>query len=138
MASIDYTAYKLGLGRGRFAFQSDTLKCVLLNDTHVPSAADAVLADIIAEEVVGAGYTTGGATLAGVTWTATETALTLKATNPVWPDATITARYAAIYAAKTVDGVVNPLISLLDFGQNRGVIAGVFTADLASGIAVLD
>lgn len=138
MASIDYTEYKLGLGRGRFSFQSDTLKCVLLDAAHVPSAADAVLADIIAEEVVGAGYTTGGATLVGVTWSATETALILKATNPVWPDATITARYAAIYAAKTIDGVTNPLISLLDFGQNRGVIAGVFTADLASGIAVLD
>lgn len=139
MASIDYTAFKYGLGRGRFALQSDTLKCVLLTNAHAPSAADAVLADVVADEASGAGYTAGGATLSSVTWTATGTSLALDAADPSWTTATITARYAVVYAAKTVDGVTNPLIALLDFGADKGVTGGTFSVQIdAAGIVTVD
>lgn len=138
MPSIDYTAFKYGLGRGRFAFQTDTLKCALLTSSHTPSAAHAVLADVVADEVSGTGYTAGGATLSSVAWAATGTSLALTAADQSWTAATITARYAVIYAAKTVDGVDNPLIALLDFEEDRGVVGGTFTADLSTGIVTVD
>ncbi len=138
MADIDYNSGRLLLGQAGLNFTSDTLKCALLTNAHEPSAGHEKLADVVAHEVSGTGYTAGGATLSGVSWSLVEGVAVLDATDPQWTEATFTARYAAIYAAKTVGEVVNPLVCLLDFGADKSVTAGTFTVQFnTSGILTL-
>ena len=87
----------------------------------------------------GAGYAAGGQTLSGVAWTLAGTSAALAAADPSWTEASITARYALIYVAKTVAGRTNPLVCLLDFGADRGVTGGTFSVRFdASGVLALE
>ena len=63
----------------------------------------------------------------------------LAAADPSWTEASVTARYALIYVAKTVAGRTNPLVCLLDFGADRGVTGGTFAVRFdASGVLALE
>lgn len=145
MADVKYNKMKELLGLGALNFAADTIKCALLTSAHEPSAEHEKWADVADDEVAeveGNGYDAGGKVLAGVTWTQTGGTAQLAATNPAWTTASFTARYAAIYAAKTVgsgeDEVVNPLICLLDFGSDKVVTSGTFTVAFnASGIMTM-
>lgn len=139
MANLIYASFKEGLGEGLFVLGTDSLKCALLTGAYVPDAGHAVFSDVAGSEASGSGYAAGGATLDGVQWRVTGAAAVLDAGDPVWNEATLTARYAAIYAAKTAGEQVNPLVCLLDFGQERGVVGGTFTVTFdASGVLVLE
>jgi hypothetical protein len=139
MANRIYASFKQGLGQGLFALDGDTLKCALLTSAHVPDAGHAAFADVAPAEASGAGYAAGGAALSGVTWGVFGEAAVLDAADPSWPGATLTARYAVVYAAKTAGGRTNPLLCLLDFGQDMGVTGGTFSVvfDVA-GVLVLE
>jgi len=138
MADLIYTGFKRGLGLGHFDLSADPLRCVLLTSGYVPDAGHAVLADVAGSEAAGTGYAAGGAALSGVSWDGSGTAAVLDADDPVWSGATVTARYAAIYAAKTVDGQANPLVCLLDFQEEKGVVGGSFTVGFdAAGVLTL-
>lgn len=139
MANMLYPAFKRSMGNGLFNLSADTLRCALLTSAYVPDAAHVVFADVAGHEASGAGYTAGGQTLTGVTWAISGTACLLDASDPAWTEATILARYAVLYAAKTVGSLVNPLVCLLDFGGDKGVTGGAFTATFdAAGILTLD
>uniref|UniRef100_I2PYP2 Uncharacterized protein n=1 Tax=Desulfovibrio sp. U5L TaxID=596152 RepID=I2PYP2_9BACT len=139
MANLLYPAFKRSLGNGLFNLSADPLKCALLKSTYLPDLAHAVFADVAGHEASGDGYTAGGQALSDVAWTVSGTACVLAAASPVWSEATVTARYAAVYAAKTVGSVADPLVCLLDFGADKGVVGGVFTAAFdAAGILGLD
>ena len=139
MADCIYASFKEGLGKGQFNLAADTLRCALLTSAYVPATGHTVLADAAASEASGAGYAAGGQALSGVAWTLDGAKAVLTAADPSWTDATVTARYALVYAAKTVSGRVNPLVCLLDFGADRGVAGGTFTVRFdASGILALE
>ncbi len=139
MADLIYASFKHGLGRGHFDLAADTLRCALLTSAYVPSVGHAALADVAASEASGTGYAAGGQTLSGVAWTLAGTSVALTAADPSWAEATITARYALIYVAKTVAGRTNPLVCLLDFGADRGVIGGAFSVRFdATGVLALE
>ena len=139
MADLIFTSFKDGLGRSSFNLSTDTLKCALLTSAYVPSANHAVLADVVAAEATGTGYTAGGQALTGVTWSVAANKAALHAADPAWTTVTVTARYALIYAVKTVAGLTNPLLCLLDFGTDRGVIGGTFTVRFdALGVLTLE
>ena len=139
MADLIYASFKEGLGKGHFDLAADTVRCALLTSAYVPSAGHAALADVAASEASGAGYTAGGQTLSGVAWTLAGTSAALAAADPSWSQASITARYALIYVAKTVAGRTNPLVCLLDFGADRGVTGGTFSVRFdASGVLALE
>ena len=139
MADLIYASFKEGLGKGHFDLATDTLRCALLASSYVPSAGHAALADVATNEAAGAGYAAGGQTLSGVAWTLAGTSAALAAADPSWTEASITARYALIYVAKTVGGRTNPLVCLLDFGADRGVVGGTFTVRFdASGVLALE
>lgn len=139
MANMIYPTFKRSIGNGVFNLASDALRCVLLTSAHTPNASHAIYADVAADEVAGAGYVAGGQALSGVTWALSGTAAVLHADAPSWVEATVTARYAAIYADKTADGMVDPLVCLLDFNADKGVLGGTFTVDFdATGILALD
>lgn len=139
MADLIFASFKEGLGKGHFNLAADTLRCALLTSAYVPSAGHAALADVAAGEASGAGYAAGGQTLSGVAWTLAGTSAALAAADPSWSEASITARYALIYVAKTVAGRTNPLVCLLDFGADRGVTGGTFSVRFdATGVLALE
>lgn len=139
MADLIYSSFKDGLGRGSFNLPADTLKCALLVSAYEPSASHAVLADAVAAEAAGTGYTAGGKSLADVAWSVAAGKAVLHASDPAWTEVTVTARYALIYAVKTVGSLINPLLCLLDFGTDRGVIGGTFTVRFdAVGVLTLE
>jgi len=137
MADLVYTSFKKHLGDGTFDMDADTFRCALFTSSHTPDAGQTVLADLTSE-ASGTGYTAGGVTLANVTWTTVDTTAVLDADDPSWTDASVTARYAVIYKSGEANGLTNPLVCLLDFGEDKGVTAGTFTVTFnASGILVL-
>ena len=139
MADLIYASFKESLGKGHFDLAADTLRCALLTSAYVPSAGHAALADVAASEASGAGYAAGGQALSGVAWTRAGTSAALAAADPSWTEATVTARYALIYVAKTVASRTNPLVCLLDFGADRGVTGGTFSVRFdASGVLALE
>ena len=90
MARGDLTVmeeFALDVGKEIHNFSSDTLKLALIDNTAAPTAADATptWSDYSANECSGTGYTAGGATLSGVTWTEAGGVATLDDTgNVTW------------------------------------------------------
>lgn len=78
-------------------------------------------------EAVGAGYTTGGLTLAGYSSSLSgSTAYITWTTNPAIPTASLTARGAMIYDSS----YSNRSIAILNFGADYTATSGSFTINL--------
>ena len=141
MANIIYTSFHKQCADGTFDLDSPgaVFKCALLSSAHAPSAAHATLADVVANEVAGAGYTAGGAALTNVTWSVVGATAVFDADDPIWVNATISARYAVIYLVGTSNGVTNPLMCLIDFGAVNGVTGGTYRVKFNdAGILILN
>lgn len=110
--SYEYNELKKYLIARDIFIESDTLKLALLTNVYVPNlSTDKIWGDISTHEVAtGAGYTTGGETLTGVTVTNT-TNLKIDANDVTWTALTKTFRYGVIYANVTRNTFVNPLIA---------------------------
>lgn len=102
MAAGTFTLYNhvaASIGDGTIDLDGDTFKIALLDSGYTPSAAHDEWADVSGDEIAnGAGYTTGGGTLTGVTWGQTGGVSTFDSDNFVWTASggSITARYAVI------------------------------------------
>lgn len=135
MADVIYNAFKEALADGTIDLDNDTFRAILLATAHTPDPTDAVLADLSAQEISGAGYTTNGVALANVTWTRSGAVVTLDADNPQWTAATFAAGHLVIFD-DTPAG--DPLVCLFDFGGEESVVNGTFTFQFnASGILTL-
>lgn len=109
---------------------ADTYKIALYPSTATLS--DATTAYSATGEVTGAGYTAGGATLAGFSVTTdTGTAVLDFTTDPTWASSTITARGALIYNSTKA----NKAVCVLDFGSDITSTAGTFTVQLPAATA---
>ena len=116
-----------------------TYKLALVDSGYTFNAAHDEWADASGDEVAsGAGYTTGGETLANVTCVETGGTTTLDADNVVWTALTKTFRGAIIYASGTVMALTNPVLAyvLFDDTPADSSVAGVdFTVGWsASGV----
>jgi hypothetical protein len=137
MADLIYNTFKQYMGDGTIDMDTHTFKCCLLTSSYTPSATHAVYADLSSQVASGGGYTTGGATLASVTWSRSGGTVTWDAADPSWTSATFTARYAVIYD-DTPTSPADPLVCLIDFGSDQSVSAGTFTIQFhSSGILTL-
>lgn len=107
---------------------SDTIKVALCTSTYTPDQDTHDYFNDITNEVVGAGYSAGGATLDTPTigYTALTNVTKLDANDTTWAAATITARYAIIYDAQTGVAATSPLIAYVDFGADFTSTAGEF------------
>lgn len=136
MADFIFNNFAYDLGLAVFDLGSDTLKLCLLTDAYTPDATDAVYGDLSGEVANGNGYTTGGASLSGKSWTKYNDQGILDASDVSWTSATFTARYAVLYDDTAA---TKPLIGLFDFLSNKSVTSGTFTVQFqASGILVVD
>lgn len=82
-------------------------------------------------EVVGTGYTAGGATLSGVTQALDADTAIMDFADPSWSTATITARGAMIY--DSTNG--NKTRAVLDFGADVTSTAATFSVQLPAPAA---
>lgn len=123
------TAFKQGLLEGKFNFgagTTDVFKVALYT-----SAANldpfTTTSYTTSGESSGAGYTAGGQTLTvSVVPTSQNQVAYLSFANVTWLATTLTARGALIYKA---DGLTNPAIAVIEFGEDKQTNAGDFTID---------
>ena len=111
-------------------WDTDTNKVALLTNSYTPDQdAHNYLDDVIANEVSGTGYTTGGNTLANKTntYNSATNVIVLDADDTTWSSSTITARYAVVYDATPATNATKPLIGYVDFGSDQSSSNGNFT-----------
>lgn len=140
MATGIYNKYKVNVfSPSDVDFLADTIKVALVTSAYVPDFDnDEFFSDVIADEVVGTGYTAGGIAL--TTKTVTEDILNSRgvfdADDINWPGSTLTARGCVIYKDTGVAGT-SKLIGYIDFLTNRTSSGGTFTIQWQSvGIAL--
>lgn len=135
-----YGLFLKSLASKEVNLNSDTLKVMLCTSAYVPNQDTHQYKSSITNEVSGAGYTAGGATLASVTlvYDGPSNTLTLDAADTSWATSTITARYAVIYDATPATDATRPVIAYVDFGADVSSTAATFTITWDSaGIATL-
>jgi len=121
-------------------FQADTIKMALLANTYTFNAlarrTHDMWDDVVAHEVVGAGYVAGGATLAGKSASqddANDRGL-FDANDVTWATSTISARYAMIYKSTGVAGT-SPLVRCIDMLGDKATAGTDFKVHLhANGL----
>ena len=108
---------------------TDVLKVMLCTSAYTPNQDTHQYKSSITGEVVGTGYTAGGATLTSptVVYTAGTNTFVLDAADVSWPTSTITARYAVIYDSSPASDATRPLIAYVDFGADVVSTAGTFS-----------
>lgn len=123
MASGIYNRFKANLMNKEVDLEADIIKVMLLDSNHSFNAAHNQKSEIVGNEISGAGYDAGGATLAGgeVTQAATTK---FDGTDVAWTSATFTARHAVIYDSTLAN---DDLIGSIDFGADKSVSGGTFT-----------
>lgn len=127
MANQVYNSFKKNSMVGSINLSADTIKVALVTSAYtVDIDAHQYYSDITGE-VVGAGYTTSGATLSGVTVT-TDLAndrSVFDASDVTWASSTITAAAAVIYKVGAA-AASSPLIGFVDFGGSKSSSNGDF------------
>lgn len=136
-----YDTAKEKLGNAIIDFDAHTFKCALFtSSSNANTLTHDELADLTNQVANGFGYTTGGVTLTGVSWTNNAGVITFTAADPQWfaSGGSIVARYAVIYD-DTVSG--DPLICVcrLDTVGNVTALTGEFLTIVidADGILTL-
>ena len=94
-----YNDFLRGVGVGDLDIDGDDFKCVLLTSSYTPTATHAAYADLSGELSTANGYTNGGKSLTGVTFTESGGTTTMDCADISWDidTASISARYAVIY-----------------------------------------
>lgn len=138
--AVTTTFYTAGLAKmmnKEIDWDTDTIKVALTTSTYTPNRDTHDYFNDITNEVVGAGYSAGGATLGGKTVTVSGHTYQFDAADTSWAASTITARYAIIYDAQTGVTSTEPLIAYVDFGTDQSSSAGTFTITWdATGVIV--
>lgn len=135
-----YNSFKQKIMNGSIDLDTDTIKVALCTSSYTPDIDAHDNFDDITAEVVGTGYTAGGATLTGtaVTVDNTDNEGVFDANDVSWTTATFTYRYAIIYKAGA-GASTSPLIGYIDFSSDQTVTNGTATIPwLAEGILNLN
>lgn len=128
MANLIYNSFKRDIMNGSIDLDTDTIKCMLVTSSYTPVNTHDKRDDVT-NEVSGAGYTTGGATLASVTVSVdnTDDEGVFDAADTAWTSSTITARGAVLYKSRGGASSADELIAYIDFGSDQISTSGTFT-----------
>lgn len=141
--AVDAKLYGLffkSLGNKEIDLDTDVLKVMLTTSAYVPNQDTHQYKSSVTNEVTGAGYTAGGATLASVVtaYNAATNTYSIDAADVSWANSTITARYAVIYDSTPSTDATRPLIGYIDFGADVSSSGAAFTITWdAAGIFTL-
>jgi len=127
MTNQVYNSFKRDSMVGVFNLSADTLKVALVTSSYSPNIDTHAKYSDITNEVVGAGYSTSGQTLAGVTITedTVNDKAYLDANDVDWTSSTITAAGAVIYKVSGA-AATSPLVGYVDFGGSKSSSNGDF------------
>jgi hypothetical protein len=114
-------SFKTELLGGTHDLDTDTIKIALFTSSATLGASTTAYSTT--NEVVGAGYTAGGNTLAGAAISLSGSTAIVDFTDTTWSSATITARGALIYNSSKADRA----IAVLDFSTDKSSTNGDFT-----------
>ena len=116
------TSFKLQILSGVHDFSTHTFRMALYTDAaNIGSATTAYTAS---GEVVGSGYTAGGAALVALAPSVDGTTAVVSFEDVSWPASTFTVRGALIYNDTAVG---NPAVAVLDFGVDKTVSGQTLT-----------
>lgn len=124
MANVIYNSFKKTIGDETINWLTDTIKVALVTDAYIPDIDLHTLFSDVTDEVIGTGYTAGGATLSAKAITVNDVNdwTEYSADNAVWTLSTLTARGAVVY-----ESVGGNLITYVDFNVDKVSSAGDFT-----------
>jgi hypothetical protein len=127
MADVIYNSFLAKQWNGSIDLDTDTIKVALTTSAYTPDRDAHDFFDDVTNEVVGTGYTAGGATLANksVTQDNTDNEGVFDADDVTWASSTITARWAVVYK-DTGSAATSPLIGAIDFGSDKISTGGTF------------
>ncbi len=115
-ALVFFNSFKEYVADGTFDLNTDTFVATLHTSTFSPNVSTmTVAADLTNEVANGNGYTTGGNTLAGVTYAQTAGTGKFDANDTAWTGASagFVARYLVIRKNGTANARVNPLVGYM-------------------------
>ena len=125
MANQIYNSFKKTIGDDTVDWDTDTIKVALVTSSYTPDIdTHTDFSTHVTNEVVGTGYTAGGATLTtkAVTIDTANDWAEYTADNVTWSSSTITARGAVVY-----ESTGGNLICYVDFGTDKSSSNGDFT-----------
>jgi hypothetical protein len=140
MANAVYNSFKRDIQNGSIDLDTDTIKIMLVTSSYSANIDTHTKRSDITNEVTGAGYTPGGATLANKSVTADNTndRGVFDADDVNWSGSTITARGAVLYKSRGGAASADELVGYIDFGSDYTSTAGNFTiAFSSSGVLYL-
>lgn len=129
MASLLYNSILRDEAIGNVDFDSDTFKVMLVTSSYTPDKDAHTKRSNVTNEVVGTGYTAGGAA-ATVTVGAVDTTndrVDISLGGNTWGSATITARGAVYYKSRGGASSADELVGYIDFGADIISTNGNFT-----------
>lgn len=134
MASFVFNSVLRDEAIGNLDYDTDTFKVMLLTSAATPDKDTWAKRSSVTNEVVGTGYTAGGAA-ATVTVGAVDTAndrveITLGGAS--WANSTITARYAVYYKSRGGAATADELVAVNDFGSDVTSTNGTFTLNAST------
>jgi hypothetical protein len=119
MASLIFNSALDDMARGAIDFDTDTFKCMLVTSAYVPNKDTHLKRSSVTNEVVGTGYTAGGAAA-----TVTVTKDTVNDREDITlggislAAASITARAAVYYKSRGGASSADELVAYIDFGAD--------------------
>lgn len=128
MPSVIYDATVDGMAKGSIQFATDAFRVMLVTGAYLPDKAAHARRSDITGEVVGAGYTAGGAPAAvTVTTDLVENRTDIDLDGATWPASTITAAGAVYYDSRGGAPEDDELVAYIDFGGDVSSGSGLFT-----------
>ena len=128
MASFIFNSAVRDEAVGNIDYDTDTFGVMLLTSAATPNKDTWTKRSDVTNEVVGAGYTAGGATVT-VTVGAVDAAndrVDISLGGNTWASATITARYAIYYKKRGGVASADELVACNDFGADVTSTAAAF------------
>jgi len=121
---------------------ADRFKCLLATSPYSPNySTHSVYSDVTNQVPGTGGYTTGGESLASITFATSGGTITWDAADVEWTSSTITGATHAVVYDNTLGGSLanRPLICAIDFGGAFSTTSGTFKITWnPSGIFTLD
>lgn len=127
MASLIFNSGLYDALTGAIDFDTDTFKCMLVTSAYTPNKTTHTKRSNVTNEIVGTGYTAGGAAATvGVTNDTANTRIDVSCGAVSWASATITARGAVYYKSRGGASSADELVAYIDFGSDITSTAGTF------------
>lgn len=127
MSSLIYNNALDNVARGTIDFDTDTFKAMLVTSGYAEDKDAHEFRSDVTNEVVGSGYTAGGATVTvNVTLDTANDRIDISLGSLSLPTSTITARKAVYYKSRGGLASADELIAVIDFGSDVSSTGGTF------------